>query len=307
MEGAGRAGWPCELSGLRAQLGDHFDGAGVFGAGFHDERGGADEALEVGALLKGDGAGAEDLAADVAVDEGAGGGDRIEELDAGAFLNAQVPAVHGTDDFAMAADDEVAGAFHGSGEFAEDGEVMAAEGDAGDDAGFLDHDVAAGLDAAVPMLVDLVVEQADVAAAFRALAGLCVPDGGVGIAATEAGDFPRWLGGVEKPHQEGLRCLHDRAATEERRGLGRFGKRLGLRIGILTRDGEAGDWVLADDSLAVADLEIGAARPALRGNHECGLGLHFSAFRASYLDAMALGLIGHGSADGGSKGLPSTS
>ena len=66
-----------EISDRRSRdgLGDHLDGAGVFGAGFDDERGGADEALKVGALFEGDGAGAGDLAADVAVDEGAGGGD----------------------------------------------------------------------------------------------------------------------------------------------------------------------------------------------------------------------------------------
>jgi hypothetical protein len=52
-------------------------------------------------------------------------------------------------------------------------------------------------------------------------------------------------------------------------------------------------------------LEIGAAGPALRGNHERGLKLHFPAFRASYLDAMALGLIGHGNKL--SKGAPPTS
>jgi hypothetical protein len=54
-------------------------------------------------------------------------------------------------------------------------------------------------------------------------------------------------------------------------------------------------------------LEIGAARPALRGNHERGFELHFPAVRASYLDAMALGLIGHGGMDGISKEAASTS
>jgi hypothetical protein len=65
--------------------------------------------------------------------------------------------------------------------------------------------------------------------------------------------------------------------------------------------------VFPNDTFAFADLEIGAAGPALRGNHECGLELQFPALRASYLDAMALGLIGHGSMDGISKEAASTS
>ncbi len=88
-------------------LGDHFNGAGVFGAGLDDERGGADEALEVGTLFEGDGPGAVNLAADVAIDEGGGGVDGIEELDAGALFHSEVPAIHLADDFTVAADDEV--------------------------------------------------------------------------------------------------------------------------------------------------------------------------------------------------------
>ena len=140
--------------------------------------GGADEAVELGAFFEGDGAGAGDLAADLAVDGGGGGGDGIEELDAGAFFDAEMAALDGADDFAVAADDEIAGAFDRAGEFAEDGEVVAAQGDAGDGAGFLDDHVAAGLDAAVPVFGDFVIQQADVAAAFRALAGLGFGDGG---------------------------------------------------------------------------------------------------------------------------------
>ena len=105
----------------------------MFGTGFDDEGGGADEAVEVGAFFEGDGAGAGDLAADLAVDGGGGGGDGIEELDARAFFHAEVAAVDGADDFAVAADDEVAGAFDRAGEFAEHGEVVAAEGGAGDE------------------------------------------------------------------------------------------------------------------------------------------------------------------------------
>jgi hypothetical protein len=82
---------------------------------------------------------------------------------------------------------------------------------------------------------------------------------------------------------------------------------LGFRIGILAWHGEPGNRVFPNDTFAFADLEIGAAGPALRGDHQCGLELQFPAFRASYLDAMALGLIGHGSKDGFSKGAPSTS
>ena len=70
----------------------------------------------------------------------------------------------------MTADDQVTGAFHRAGEFAKDGEIVALDGGSGKDSGFVNHHIAARLDAAVPIVGNVVVEQADVAAAFRALA-----------------------------------------------------------------------------------------------------------------------------------------
>lgn len=66
---------------------------------------------------------------------------------------------------------------------------MALNIDAGDSPGFLDDDVAASLDAAVPVGDDFVVLQADIATALGALAGLCFADGRVRVTAIETGDL----------------------------------------------------------------------------------------------------------------------
>lgn len=95
---------------------DHFDSAGVFGTGFDYEAGGANQAVEQGAFFEGDAAGAGNLATHLAIDGGAGGRHGAEKLDACAFFDAQVPALHRADDFAVAADNEVARAIHGSSE-----------------------------------------------------------------------------------------------------------------------------------------------------------------------------------------------
>ena len=157
--------------------------------------------MELGAFFKNDGPGAGDIAEDLAVDEGGGGGDRAKKLDAGTFFDAEIPAEDFSDDFPVAADDQVARAFDRASEFAKHGEVVALEGDAGDDAGFLDHHVAAGLDAAVPVLGDVIVDEADVIAAFRALARLGFGDGGVSEVAVKARDVTRRLDGIENPHE----------------------------------------------------------------------------------------------------------
>jgi hypothetical protein len=65
--------------------------------------------------------------------------------------------------------------------------------------------------------------------------------------------------------------------------------------------------VLPDYTFACEDFEIRTTSPTLCRDHECGLELQFPAFRAGKLDAMALGLIGHGSVNGASKDSPSTS
>ena len=241
-------------------------------AGLDDEGGGADEALKAGAFFEGDRAGAEDLAADVAVDAGRLGGDGVEELDAHSFFHAEVAAENAADNLTAAADDDLAGAFHRAGELADDGEVVALDVRAGDDSGFLDDDIATSLDAAVPRGGDVVVQQADVAAAFRALAGLGLADGGVGVAAVEAGDLARWLDRIEQPHQERAGCRDGGGLAEE----GRFGhlwRWLGVRIAILARGGEAGGRVFPHHAFSLTHLEIRPARPALRGDHECRFGL----------------------------------
>lgn len=186
--------------------------------------------MEMCSFFESHGTRAANLTADVAVDPSTAGGDGIEELDAGPFFDSELTAMNGAHDFTMTADDQVAGAFDGSGKLTEDSKVMAAESDAGDDPRFLDHDIPTSLNSAVPVLIDFVVEQADVTAAFRALTGLGLANGQVRIAAAEAADFTGWLGRVEKSHQERLRSWHQRAAGKEWLELRRFWRWLRLWI-----------------------------------------------------------------------------
>ena len=175
-------------------------------------------------FLESDGAGARDLTADLAIDAGGVGIDGIEEFDARAFFHPQAIAENGADNLSVIADDEVAGALDGAGERAEDGEVVAAQGGAGDDAGFLNDHIATGFDAAVPASGDFVIYQTNVTTTFRALAGLGFGDGGECISAFETANRPRWFGGVDQSHEERSGRRLDGAGTE-------FEARLGCRGG----------------------------------------------------------------------------
>ena len=172
--------------------------------------------------------------------------------------------------------------------------MVAAERGTRNDPGFLDDHIATGFDAAVPVLINFVIQQTDVAAALRALAGLGRGDCAVGVTATKASDVTRWLDRVEEPHQERLRWRHNWSAAKHWLEPRSFSGGVGIRIRILARNRQARHRTIPNHTLAGANLEIGTTRPALRGNHERGLGLGLPALRASYLDAMALGLIGHG-------------
>ena len=102
------------MIGLLEFLGglDHFNRAGVFCTGFHDERRGANESLKVRSFFEGYGASARDLAANGAVDRCRSCDNRMEKLDTGFFFDTEGLAADVTDDFSTAADDEVAGALH---------------------------------------------------------------------------------------------------------------------------------------------------------------------------------------------------
>lgn len=221
------------------------------------------------------------------------GGDGVEKFDACAFFDAEFAAADFTGDFAVAADGEVAGAFDGAGQLADDGEVMTLECDAGDAACFLDDDIAASLNASVPDFRDLVIKQADVAAAFRALAGLRFGDGFVAVAAVETGDVARWLDGIEQPHEKGSRRRRGSASADVGLDFLSGGAGLWLGIGVFARRGEAGDGTYSDHAFAVADLEIRSTATALSGDHERGFGLDLATLGASHLDAMAVEVIGH--------------
>lgn len=76
---------------------------------------------------------------------------------------------------------------------------MALERDPGDDPGLGDGDIAASLDAAIPLAGDVVVLQADVAAALRTLGGLGLAAGGVSVATAKASDLTRRLVRLKEP------------------------------------------------------------------------------------------------------------
>ncbi len=123
-----------ERSGFRRL--DNFDRSAVLGSGFDDQGGGADESLELGLFFQNDGTGARKLAANIAVDVGAGRRDGIEKFDSRAAFDAQFAAFHFAEDFSVAADDEVAGAIDRPGKRSEHGQVMALDRSRGDGAGF---------------------------------------------------------------------------------------------------------------------------------------------------------------------------
>lgn len=200
-------------------------------------------------------------------------------------------ALNGADDFSVTADDEIPGAFDGTSEFAEHGEVVAAERDSCDHSGFLDDYVAASLDQAVPVTCDLIIQQTNIATAFRALTGLRLGDRGKRMTAIEATDVTGWPERIDQALEERTWWRFNRTDAQKKwRPLGRD-----LRLGVLifALSGEPCHGLSPCNAFAFPDLEIGTAGTALGGNHECGLDLLVPAFRACHLDAMALGLIGH--------------
>jgi len=189
----------------------------------------------MGALFKSDGTGAGNLPADVAINEGGNSGDGVEELDSCAFFHPEVPAVHFTDDFSMAADDQISAAFDGAGQFTKDGEVVALEGGTGDGTGFTDDHIATCLYAAVPRFCDVVIEETDVAAALGALAGLGFKRSVVVVPATEAADLTLRSNRVEPAHQKGP-CGGDGWLAIEGK-LGWLRGRSGIGVTVLARFG----------------------------------------------------------------------
>lgn len=117
------------------------------------------------------------------------------------------------------------------------------------------------------------------------------------MATVEARDLPWRLDRVEQPHQK--RPLWRRGGSAANHGRDRRDRwRLGFRIGIKLQSRQSRDRLASDHSFAIPYLVIGAASPALRGDHQRGLLLHIAAFRARQIDAMTQGLIGHGGSGG---------
>ncbi len=283
-------------AGLREVVFSDFDSAALFGAAFGDEGGGADEPLEAGIFFQDNGAGAEYLAEHVAMESGGMGMNGLHELHAYGFLDAEGAAVDGAGDASAGADDEIAGAIGVAVESAKKGEVVAAYGGIAYGCIFADGDVSARLDAAVPDFIDVVIDQADIFAALRALAGLGFGDGVEGMAAAEAGDIAWWAAACEQALEQGF-------GGEGRFGEAQilsgscFGRGSGVVGRFLDRALENASFAAgAGDTLAIADLVVVQADAALRRDHERRFRLSVTAFGACHLNAMALWLIGHAGA-----------
>ena len=206
-------------------------------------------------------------------------------------------AMNDANDFPMGSDEEIPRAIDGSGQFPDDREMVAANRGTRDRAGFLDDHIAAGFDPAVPGLGDLVIQQANITTALRALAGLRFTNRGELMPAIETSDLPGWFHRVKQAHQEGPVRWSRRAETAHHRGFWRWRCGFGIGIGIVAGRGQTRHGKRSHHTFAFAHLEVRPTSTALRGNHECGFGLQLPAFRACHFDAMALGLIGHGRAD----------
>lgn len=221
--------------------------------------------MEVGTLFEGDGTCAGDLAANLAVDVSGGGLDGIEKLDPCAFFNPQAAAEDGTADFAVAADDEISGAFDRTGELSDDSEMMATQRGNRDGSGFLDDHIATCLDASVPVGGDFVIRETDVATALRALAGLGLGDGGERVSAIETTHIARRLCGVEQAHQKRAGWRNCRSRTKQGLRFCRFLNRVG--IGVLAGFRQAGHGTRSHNALTVPDLEVRPACTALGRDH----------------------------------------
>lgn len=151
------------------------------GEGFH-----FDIAGEGGAFFQGEFTPAGDVTSDEAVNGAFVRLDGGEEFDFGAAFDEEALADDVSAYFSVPTHGEVAGAFDISGEFAFDGEVMTLDGFAGDDALFVDEDVAAGLDTAGVDGLDVMALEGDHAATFPALSGVREGVGEVTISALEA-------------------------------------------------------------------------------------------------------------------------
>ena len=97
------------------------------------------------------------MSCDIAINDGVDTFHIIGKSDLGAFLDNQALAANLADDFAMAAQYQVARAINTTFQSALDVQVVAAYGNIGDDSFLLDGDITTGLNAPVPALADDVV------------------------------------------------------------------------------------------------------------------------------------------------------
>jgi hypothetical protein len=172
---------------------DDFNRATLFRSALGHKRRGTYEALEAGFFFEYDRAGAEKLAEHVAMEHSRVGVDGLHEFDHRGFFHAEGAAADRAGDPTAGANHKITGAIDIAVESSKNCEVMAAHGRVADSGVFSNDDVAARLDTAVQNVIHIIVDEANVFAALRALAGLCFCDGMEGMGASEAKDIARGL------------------------------------------------------------------------------------------------------------------
>ena len=136
---------------------DDFHQSGVLGSRLDDEPPRSCKTLEVRFFLKSDRARAGKLGFYLAIDVGLFCMDVALEFHFCTTLYAQLPAFHRSDDFPVATDSESSRAFHGSREFSQNCQVVALHMDTENGSTFQNGNITAGLDAAAPSVVYLVI------------------------------------------------------------------------------------------------------------------------------------------------------
>lgn len=262
------------LSRIRRSF-HHLHHAGVLRARFDHKLPGPCKALQVSFFLKSDRAGAGELRLNIAIDKSATGVDLTLKLDLYAALHAQLAAGDVADDLAMAADAQLAGALHRSGQLPEYVEIVALQIDPDDGTAFQNCNITACLYALTPVRVHFVIAQADVAATLWALARLRVSHHLENITAVKA--VNRALAGFT------LKYFSQKTDTLPLRGLGSrlAAARRGMLERWITGGGQPRSVLGADNGFAVADVHVETAGAAQGRYHHSRFELAMLTLRAN--------------------------
>ena len=105
--------------------------------------------------------------------------------------------------FAVAANDQIADAMDRAVRFTDEREVITGEALSGESACFLDVDIAASLDDAFAVIRNVVINEADISAAFWALTGLSFSECLEAVIAGKAFSLTRRFDGKENSEPKG--------------------------------------------------------------------------------------------------------